>query len=138
MTELKLIPNIHRATHRIAMHIAKCPGVSLSQGEAHILAHLHAHGESTIAQLHQALAHKRSTLTGILDRLAQRKFIRRETDPADRRSFRLTLTPAGAKAAAAIHRHLLAMEREILKSTSAADLKIFTDVILRVSGRGYN
>ena len=133
MKELQLIPNVHRATHRIGMHIAKCPGLKVSQGEAHILAHLHAQGESTIAQLHAALEHKRSTLTSILDRLAERKFVTRETDGGDRRSFRVKLTPAGAKAAAKIHGCLEAVEREALKGVSPAQLKSFTELIMRVA-----
>src|SRR5690348_15808234 len=133
MKELQLIPNVHRATHRIGMHIAKCPGLKVSQGEAHILAHLHAQGESTIAQLHAALEHKRSTLTSILDRLAERKFVTRETDGSDRRSFRVKLTPSGAKAAAKIHGCLEAVEREALNGVSAAQLKSFTELIVRVA-----
>jgi len=133
MKELQLIPHVHRATHRIGMHIAKCPGVSVSQGEAHILAHLHAQGEATIAQLHAALEHKRSTLTSILDRLAERKFVTRETDGNDRRSFRIQLTPAGMRAAAKIHGCLEAMERKALHGVSPAQLKSFTALIQRVA-----
>ena len=133
MTELKLIPNVHRATHRIAMHIARCPGVPVNQGEAHILAHLHEQGESTIAQLHEALEHKRSTLTGILDRLADRKLVARAVDAKDRRSFRIKLTPAGARAAAKIHSHLEEIESEALKGVSPAQLKAFTSLIQRVA-----
>src|SRR6187200_1533255 len=38
-----------------------------------------------------------STLTGVLARLQQRKLIVRETDPADRRRARFTLTTGGKK-----------------------------------------
>ncbi len=133
MTELQLIPNVHRATHRIGLHIAKCPGVSVSQGEAHILAHLHAQGDSTIAELFAALEHKRSTLTSILDRLAERKFVTRESDSRDRRSFVVKLTPGGARAASKIHQHLEKMEQRALTGVSAADLKRCNDLIRRIA-----
>jgi hypothetical protein len=42
---------------------------ALSQGEAHILALLAHSSPANIADLHRGLAHKRSTLTSILDRL---------------------------------------------------------------------
>ena len=60
---------------------------ALSQGEAHILALLATSGPSTIAELHRGLAHKRSTLTSILDRLAARGFVTRAVGAADRRTF---------------------------------------------------
>jgi DNA-binding MarR family transcriptional regulator len=131
--KLQLIPNVHRATHRIGLEIARCPGVSVNQGEAHILAHLHGHGESSIAQLHEALAHKRSTLTSILDRLAERKLVTRAVDPSDRRSFRIRLTPSGAHAAAKIHHQLEAIEKEVLAGVSPAHLKVFTTLIVKLA-----
>ena len=133
---LQLIPDVHRATHRIGIEIARCRGISVSQGEAHILAHLHAQGESSIAQLHEALAHKRSTLTSILDRLAERKLITRGVDSDDRRSFRVKLTPAGARAAAKIHAHLEALEREALTGVSPAQLRAFTEIVKKLAHAG--
>lgn len=132
---LQLIPDVHRATHRIGIEIGRLRGVSLNQGEAHILAHLHAEGESTIAQLHIALAHKRSTLTGILDRLAERRLINRTVDAQDRRSFRIKLTPAGARAAAKVHHHLDGIERRVLKGVSAGELRAFTTIIRKLAGK---
>lgn len=133
---LQLIPNVHRATHRTGIEIARIRGISASQGEAHILAHLHEKGEATIAGLHQALAHKRSTLTSILDRLAARKLITRGVDEGDRRSFRIKLTPAGARAAAKIHAHLEALESEALAGVPPAQVKAFTTIILKLAGAG--
>ena len=130
---LQVIPNVHRATHRIGLHIAECPGVSVNQGEAHILAHLHAQGDCTVAELHRALAHRRSTLTSILDRLEERKLITRETAPADRRSFHVRLTPQGAKSAAQVYEHLQTFERKALRGVSAAQLKTFTEIITRLA-----
>jgi DNA-binding MarR family transcriptional regulator len=109
------------------------PGVSASHGEAHILAHLHAEGESSIAQLHQALEHRRSTLTSILDRLAERKLITRAVDAKDRRSFRIRLTPSGAKAAAAIHRHLAAIEQAAMAGMTPAQMRTFHELITRLA-----
>ena len=135
---LQLILDVHRATHRIGLQIARSRGVSANQGEAHILAHLHEQerGEATIAQLHEALAHKRSTLTSILDRLAERKLVTRDVDSKDRRSFRIKLTPAGARAAAKIHAHLEAMERETLKGVPPEQVVAFTGIIRKLAHAG--
>jgi DNA-binding MarR family transcriptional regulator len=131
---LQVIPNVHRATHRIGLYIAECPGLSVSQGEAHILAHLHTQPDSTVAEVHRALHHRRSTLTSILDRLEARKLITRETDPADRRSFRVRLTAKGIRAAAAVHKHLETLERKALRGFTPAQIRTFTDVITRLAG----
>src|SRR5258708_7338833 len=72
---LRLVPRIHRATHRIGLYLADLREFGLSQGEAHILAQLAASGPGTVADLHRGLAHKRSTLTSILDRLEARGFV---------------------------------------------------------------
>lgn len=133
---LQLIPDVHRATHRIGIEIARIRGISASQGEAHILAYLDEKSEATIAELHQALAHKRSTLTSILDRLAARQLITRVVDANDRRSFRIKLTPAGARAAAKIHAHLEEMERAALEGVPPAEVKAFTTIILKLAGAG--
>lgn len=117
---LRLIPEIHRATHRIGIFL---DGLGITQGEGHILSHLAASGDATIAELHRALAHRRSTLTSILDRLADRGWITRETDPNDRRSFIIRLSKNGKNVAAKIYRELARIEGQALQKTSKQDLR---------------
>jgi DNA-binding MarR family transcriptional regulator len=126
---LLLIPPIHRATHRIGLYIGRAPGLTVTQAEAHILAHLAGAGDCTISQLHEAFAHKRSTLTSILDRLSERGLIVRESDPEDRRTFRVRLTPNGAKAAKKISAWLERLERTVLARVTAAELRGFIRVV---------
>src|SRR5258708_14605508 len=116
---LRLVPHIHRATHRIGLYLAHLREDGLSQGEAHILALLATAGPSTIAELHRGLAHKRSTLTSILDRLAARGFITREVSAADRRTFVIAPTGKGVSIARRVHRHLAAPETTVLLRVSA-------------------
>src|SRR5258708_22773954 len=96
---LRLVPPIHRATHRIGLYLANLREEGLSQGEAHILALLASSGPSTIADLHRSLAHKRSTLTSILDRLAERRLVNRAVGAADRRTLVITPTAGGRQVA---------------------------------------
>ena len=126
---LRFIPQVHRATHRIGLHIERLGAPGVSQAEAHILAHLAAAPDSTIADVHRAFAHKRSTLTSILDRLEARGLIVRTTDRRDRRTFRITLTAAGRPLARRVTRHLEAFESRILKRASARDLEAFRRVL---------
>lgn len=113
MTGLRYIPAIHRITHQVGLSIASAKTLGVSQGEAHILAHLAGAGDSTIAELHTAFAHKRSTLTSILDRLADRKLVTREVSESDRRSFLIALTRTGGKLATRVLSHLAAIEERV-------------------------
>src|ERR1051326_9636998 len=88
---LKIVFGIHRATHRIGLYIQRHEP-DLTQAEAHILCHLHETGDSAVADLHRAFAHKRSTLTSVLDRLESRAWITRQTSRQDRRRFIIGLT----------------------------------------------
>ena len=129
---LRFVPPIHRATHRIGLYLAGVSEHGLSQGEAHILAHLAASGPATVGDLHRGLAHKRSTLTSILDRLAERGFITREVGAADRRTFLVRPTRRGRDAARRVERHLADLERAVRARVSADEVRTFAKVIAAV------
>ena len=126
---LRLVPPVHRATHRIGLYLARLHDDGLSQGEAHILALLAIKAPATIAELHRGLAHKRSTLTSILDRLSDRGFITRTVGKTDRRTFVIAPTARGRLAAQRVLRHLAALERAVERQVSDADVAAFLKVI---------
>jgi DNA-binding MarR family transcriptional regulator len=68
-----------------------------------------------VGELHSGLAHKRSTLTSILDRLVERGFVIRETGAKDRRTFVVSLTRTGRPVAMRTLRHLLDLEKAVGK-----------------------
>lgn len=128
MERLQIIPALHRATHRVGVFLQKRTPHA-SQGEAHLLAHLHEHhGESTVAELHRAWAHKRSTLTDMLDRLERRGLIRRTPSPHDRRSVLVRATAKGSRLAAGVHRELVALEARLLQNAGRTAVRAFADV----------
>jgi DNA-binding MarR family transcriptional regulator len=104
----------------------------LSQGEAHILAQLASCAPATIADLHAGLAHKRSTLTSILDRLTERGLITREVGTEDRRTFVINTTAKGRKLAARIHAHLTALEDAVGRHVTPRDVEGFQRVLSAV------
>ena len=126
---LRLVPPIHRATHRIGLYLAGLRDDGLSQGEAHILALLATSAPATIAELHRGLAHKRSTLTSILDRLAARGFVTRAVGAEDRRTFVITPTAKGQQIARRVHRHLIALEDAVARRVTADEIKAFLKVV---------
>ena len=131
---LQLIPFVHRTTHRIGLYLeAAEPPLGLSQGEAHLLAHLAEAGPSSVAELHRAFAHKRSSLTSYLDRLEARGDIARDVRPEDRRSFTVRLTRGGARTAARVHQHLALLEDRALGRLTERDLRGFQAVLHALS-----
>jgi DNA-binding MarR family transcriptional regulator len=123
---LRLIPEIHRATHRIGIYL---DSLGITQGEGHILSYLAASGDATIAELHRALAHRRSTLTSILDRLAERQCITRESDPRDRRSFVVRLSAKGKAVATRVHRELARIEDRALEGVTGQQFQSVVKVL---------
>jgi DNA-binding MarR family transcriptional regulator len=130
---LRLVPAIHRATHRIGLYLAALPAGGLSQGEAHILALLADAGSATIAELHEGLAHKRSTLTSILDRLAERGLVTRAVGASDRRTFVVSLTARGRTTARRVYKHLADLERAVEQGVAAEDVQRCLKVLAAVT-----
>jgi DNA-binding MarR family transcriptional regulator len=121
---LSFIPWVHRATHRISLWLdSDQPPLEVSQGEAHLLAHLAEAGSCSVGDLHRAFAHKRSSLTSYLDRLEARGYVCRAPHPADRRSFLVSLTSAGGAVAARAHRRLAVLETAALRRLGTRDVQ---------------
>jgi DNA-binding MarR family transcriptional regulator len=129
---LRLIPPVHRATHRLGLYLASRQAEALSQGESHILALL-AHAKPlTVGNLHEGLAHKRSTLTSILDRLEARRVITRAVGQTDRRTFVVTLTAKGRRLANQVFDQMVELERAVAAQVSAGDLAGFSRVLTAI------
>jgi DNA-binding MarR family transcriptional regulator len=126
---LDFVHPVHRATHRIGLYLDDLREPGLTQGEAHILAMLAQSAPANITDLHRGLAHKRSTLTSILDRLVDRGLISRKVGMSDRRTFVITPTSKGRKLAQRVKRHLSDLERAVVRRVSAADIKGFKNVV---------
>lgn len=133
---LRFIPSIHRATHRIGLSLADLRDDGLSQGEAHILAQLAEHSPATVGELHRGLAHRRSTLTSILDRLERRGLVTRDVGTTDRRTFVITLTAGGRKVARRVHDHLTELERSIAARLTRAEARALEKALEVVATAG--
>lgn len=121
---------LQRATHR-ALHAlgAALADLHLSAAEINALANLGGGGVLSVRQLCERTGTRASTLTGLLDRLESRGYLIRELDPADRRSFRLPLTPDGQAVAARVRAAIADLERDALCGLPAAQVAGFHAVI---------
>jgi MarR family transcriptional regulator, organic hydroperoxide resistance regulator len=119
-----MIANLERAAHLIGVHVEHAArDLGITQAEAHVLVRLARRGSTTIAAVHREFGTKRSTLTNVLDRLEARGLVRRELNPADRRSFTIHLTRSGATQAHRLASVMDELEGVILDMVSARDVE---------------
>jgi DNA-binding MarR family transcriptional regulator len=124
-----LILALQRATqatlHALSARLAE---LNLAASEIHVLANLADGRTRSIGELGSDTATKPTTLTSALDRLVRRGYVTRDLDPADRRSFRVSLTAAGRRAAEAARAAMRDLEQAALGAVSEAELAGFRAV----------
>ena len=84
---------IEREVDRQLKTETDCCGVTLAQ--CHALIELGESGPTTLVSLAQRLGLDASTLSRTVDQLVNLKLVKRETNPSNRRSISLSLTPQG-------------------------------------------
>ena len=125
---------LHRATHATLQALsARLAGLDLPASEINVLASLAGHRPLTVGALATATATRPTTLTSVLDRLARRGYVMREVDPADRRSFLISLTAVGQQAAATVSAAVSELEQAALVSISPAQRAGFFAVVNALS-----
>lgn len=126
--KLLVLPAVHRVVHQVGLALEGVGEPPVTQAEALLLARL-LESEATVGQLHAAFAHKRSTLTSILDRLVDRGLAVREPSPADRRTSVLRLTRSGQAAARLVHDRLREIESRLRQTAGASATRTFRQVL---------
>jgi DNA-binding MarR family transcriptional regulator len=112
----------HATLHALGSRLA---ALELSAADINVLANLAAGTRRTVGALATATATKPTTLTSALDRLARRGYILRDLDPADRRSFLVSLTPRGEEVAQTVAAAVQDIERQALGRVTEAELAGF-------------
>jgi MarR family transcriptional regulator, organic hydroperoxide resistance regulator len=124
-----LILELQRATHAILHALAvRLTDLDLNASEINVLANLADGRSRSIGELSTDTATKPTTLTSVLDRLERKGHVTRDLDPADRRSFRVSLTPGGRRVAAASREAMHDLEAAALATISPADVAGFRTV----------
>ena len=116
------LSRVQRA-NRLAAQFVERAGreLELAGPEAHALGYVQSHPGAPLADLLRVFGYKRSTLTSILDRLQSRGLVRRESSPADRRSFLVHVTPAGRRVANRAQQVAVDLERRIAALIAPGD-----------------
>jgi MarR family transcriptional regulator, organic hydroperoxide resistance regulator len=121
---------LHRATHATLQVLTNLlADLDLPAADINVLANLADGAGRTVGALATATATKPSTLTSLLDRLTRRGYLVRHSDPADRRSFVVVLTPDGLAAAKRATGAIADLERQALVTVTSAQRAGFYAVI---------
>ena len=86
---------MHRLARRGGAHASGNGGQGFGAPAAGVLLHLADHPGATIGEVTAALQASPGGASGLLARMERADLVRRRTDPDDRRTVRLDLTPAG-------------------------------------------
>jgi|SRR5579872_1241615 len=124
---------LHRSTHQLALWIEESlREEGVSHAEANILAFLHSVPDATINDAHRHLAHRRSTLTNLIDRLESRGLVARSSSGTSRRTVGLGLTGRGRQVASDVAELLSWLQEEVEASVSSEDMDGFRRVVAAV------
>ena len=115
MANTSVIAALEASVHRVLDHLAaELSDLGLRQAEVNVLAQLQPRAPRSVGALATATGQRPSTLTGVLDRLERRRFVRRRVNPADRRSFTVELTGSGERAAARVQAAFAGLDERVL------------------------
>jgi DNA-binding MarR family transcriptional regulator len=104
----------------------------LKPGHFATLVVIHENPGLSQTALGAAVGRDKSTLTPRLAELEQRGLIRRDRAATDRRSYALTLTPAGEEALAALAAHAAAHDADLDRLVGAENRAAFLDTLRRL------
>ena len=97
-----------------------------------VLGILRDHGQMSPSEIGDRLTVTRATVTGVVDSLERRGFVRRSANPADRRSLIVEITPLGLtvlqQVRTIIHRH----EKAWLSALSDTEIRTYIESLQRI------
>jgi DNA-binding MarR family transcriptional regulator len=105
-------------------------GVSAAGGL--VLGLLRDLGPLSPSEVGKRLIVTRATVTGVVDSLERRGYVRRVPNPADRRSLLVELTPEGRTVVREVRTLIHRNEKEWMRPLSNDDLRAYIDLLHRV------
>ncbi len=97
-----------------------------------VLGILRDHGPMSPSMLSERLIVTRATVTGVIDSLERRGFVRRSANSTDRRSLLVEITPAGLDVLRELRRIVHRRERDWLSELSEQDLRGYIAQLHRI------
>jgi DNA-binding MarR family transcriptional regulator len=130
---LSFLSPLHKASRQISVYLeAHTHKLGVSPSEGHILTYLKKYAPTPVGELVRVFGIKQSTFTSMLDRLEHAGLVRREINPADRRSFLIHITGKGAALTTRLNRLLETLEKEVGEQVRPRDVRGFQAVMQAV------
>ncbi|HST62641.1 MAG TPA: MarR family transcriptional regulator [Longimicrobium sp.] len=127
---LQFLSPLHKASRQLSVYLENLRGErSLGPTEGHLITYLRSYAPAAVGELVRVFGIKQSTFTSMLDRMERAGLIRRELNPADRRSFLIHITDEGRARAEESTRVLETLEADIRSRVSARDVEGFQAVM---------
>jgi len=134
--------NVNRAAFLMTEEISKrfaSHGYPLSTQDFGILFHLSKQGSMTQVEISALMMRDKTTITRRIDSLAKKKLVERNSDPDDRRYFRVSLTIAGDRALEVMIPMVRDFQQEVLsdipdeeKAVTIKTLKHISDKLINI------
>jgi DNA-binding MarR family transcriptional regulator len=106
----------------------------LRKAEFSLLMLVLANGATPAKQLARTLRLSAPNLTMLIDRMQHKKWLRREPNPADRRSQLIELTASGQALAKRAQAAAKTMEQGLLRRLSRAERAMLIELLIKVAG----
>jgi DNA-binding MarR family transcriptional regulator len=97
-----------------------------------VLGILRDHGAMSPSELGERLIVTRATVTGLIDSLERRGYVRRSSHPSDRRRLVVEMTPAGLEVVQQVRTTIHRQEQAWLDGFEDADLRRYIDQLHRI------
>jgi DNA-binding MarR family transcriptional regulator len=107
--------------------------LDLTPGQFSLLMLLEANPGASQKSISRAIGVDTSTLSPVLDALARRDLLIRRRLAHDRRTYALTLTPAGRRALTAMRAHIESQERLLSGALGPGESALLRDMLKRVT-----
>lgn len=130
---LEFLSPLHKASRQITMYLEeRTRELGVSPLEGHVLTYLRKYSPGPVGELVRIFGVKQSTFTSLLDRLERAGLVRRELNPADRRSLLVHITGRGRSLAGRLNRVLERLEDDLRARLRRKDVEGFHAVMAAV------
>lgn len=113
--------------------------MDISLPEICILEQLSSNEEPTMSELGRSISADLSTLTRMVDKLVEKEFVVRKSDPEDRRMVRVVITTGGRKIISRFEEQRRKKIESILRQMTSQErkdlLNIFETLVARIYGK---
>ncbi|PKN71060.1 MAG: MarR family transcriptional regulator [Deltaproteobacteria bacterium HGW-Deltaproteobacteria-12] len=122
-----------RLTTRLDQALLEAAGITAAQSGA--LYYLKENDGCLFTELSGALGLDKSAITGLVDRLENKKLVERRLTPADRRAISIVLTDAGRDAANRCLKVTKEFNRAITEGLSEQEIEAFSKILQKIIGK---